>query len=279
MTEQNTSINQISKQNNNKTHNNFGISVSTMVGTVSAFLKASMSRLTITKDNIANLDKGTPVISSANKFVLTIPKTQGEPLVDPNTGKAITDWEGKPVGESGVVFYNAKDNAIQAAPTDGNAVIIINEVNEEQANKLQEKVLSLAKDPTNLTLANIKEILEYAQSELGLKDMYNSDNGFISKKMSSVGSQMRDANGNLWGRLKRDDRDVCQAVLIKGPLTFEKQSGEQGVVSQECKDEAVLVKQGDDVRLVQLDVFLRTYKNTDGSALTKDSITKAEYTA
>lgn len=275
MTSHDTSNNQKLEQINNK----FCNALAKMAKKVSTLLDASMSRLTITKDNIANLDKGTPVISSANKFVLTIPKTQGEPLVDPNTGKAITDWEGKPVGESGIVFYNAKDNAIQAAPTDGNAVIIINEVNEEQANKLQEKVLSLAKDPTNLTLANIKEILEYAQSELGLKDMYNSDNGFISKKMSSVGSQMRDSNGNLWGRLKRDDRDVCQAVLIKGPLTFKKQSGEQGVVSQECKDEAVLVKQGDDVRLVQLDVFLRTYKNTDGLALTKDSITKAEYTA
>ena len=128
-------------------------------------------------------------------------------------------------------------------------------------------------------LQNIKEVLEYAQNELGLKDMYNSDNGFISKKMSSISSQMRDANGNLWGRLKRNDRDICKAVLIKGPLTFKKQSSEQGVVSQECKDEAVLVKQGDDVRLAQLDVFLRTYKNTDASALTKDSITKAEYTA
>ena len=242
-------------------------------------LNASLSKLTITKDNVANIEEGTPVISSANKFVLTIPKTQGEPLVNPNTGKAITDWEGKPVGESGIVFYNAKDNAIQAAPTDGNAVIIINEVNEEQSNKLKEKVSSIASDPSKLTLQNIKEVLEYAQNELGLKDMYNSDNEFISKKMSSVGSQMRDANGNLWGRLKRDDRDVCKAVLIKGSLTFKKQSGEQGVVSQECKDEAVLVKQGDDVRLVQLDVFLRTYKNTDGSALTKDSITKAEYTA
>lgn len=242
-------------------------------------LNASMSKLTITKDNVANIEEGTPVISPANKFVLTIPKTQGEPLVNPNMGKAITDWEGKPVGESGIVFYNAKDNAIQAAPANGNAVIIINKVNEEQSNKLKEKVLSLASDWSKLTLQNIKEVLEYAQNKLGLKDMYNSDNGFISKKMSSVSSQMRDANGNLWGRLKRDDRDVCKAVLIKGPLTFEKQSGEQGVISQECKDEAVLVKQGDDVRLAQLDVFLRTYKNTDESALTKNSITKAEYTA
>ena len=105
-----------------------------------------MSKLTITKDNVANIEEGTPVISSANKFVLTIPKTQGEPLVNPSTGKAITDWEGKPVGESGIVFYNAKDNAIQAAPTNGNAVIIINKVNEEQSNKLKEKVLSLAFD-------------------------------------------------------------------------------------------------------------------------------------
>ena len=223
--------------------------------TKSPNLNASMSKLTITKDNVANIEEGTPVISSANKFVLTIPKTQGEHLVNPSTGKAITDWEGKPVGESGIVFYNAKDNAIQAAPTNGNAVIIINKVNEEQSNKLKEKVLSLAFDWSKLTLQNIKEVLEYAQNELGLKDMYNSDNGFISKKMSSVSSQMRDANGNLWGRLKRDDRDVCNAVLIKSPLTF------------------------DDVRLAQLDVFLRTYKNTDGSALTKDSITKAEYTA
>lgn len=80
--------------------------------TKSPNLNASMSKLTITKDNVANIEEGTAVISPANKFVLTIPKTQGEPLVNPNTGKAITDWERKPVGESGIVFYNAKDNAI-----------------------------------------------------------------------------------------------------------------------------------------------------------------------
>ena len=114
--------------------------------TKSPNLNASMSKLTITKDNVANIEEGTPVISSANKFVLTIPKTQGEPLVNPSTEKAITDCEWKPVGESGIVFYNAKDNAIQAAPTNGNAVIIINKVNEEQSNKLKEKVLSLASD-------------------------------------------------------------------------------------------------------------------------------------
>lgn len=258
--------------------------LSTHVTTTSAFLDRNLnnekiSRPSITKDNIANLDEGAPVISSANKFVITIPKTQGEPLVDPNTGKAITDWEGKPVGESGIVFYNAKDNAIQAAPTDGNAVIIINEVNKEQAIKLQEKILSLASDPSKLTLQDIKEVLTYAQDELGLKDMYNSDNGFISKKMSSVGEQTLDANGNLWGRLKRDDRDICYAVLVRGPLTFEKQSDGQGVVTQECKGDAVVINQGGDFRLVQLDVFLRTYKKANGEPLTINDIPNAEYKA
>lgn len=231
----------------------------------------------INSENISNLDKGAQVISSANKFVLTIPKTQGEPLIDPKTNKPITDWQGNPIGESGVVFYNAKDNATQAVPTDGTGVIIINEVNEEQSEKLKEKILSLAPDPTKLTLNQIKEILEYAQNELGLKDMYNSDNGFISKKMSSVGIETRDENKNLWGRLKRDDRDICQAVLVHGPITFEKESEGQGVVKQEAKGDAVLVKQGDDIRLIQLDVFLRTYKTSSGETLTPKSIPEAEY--
>jgi hypothetical protein len=60
------------------------------------------------------------VISAAQKFILPIPPLQdGAPLVYPSgqqdkdgesiEGQPISDWQGNPVGTSGIVFRNAKD--------------------------------------------------------------------------------------------------------------------------------------------------------------------------
>ena len=63
----------------------------------------------------------TPVISQAQKFILPVPAFDngGEepdyPINHELAGEPITDWQGNPVGETGVVFFNAKDQAWQAA--------------------------------------------------------------------------------------------------------------------------------------------------------------------
>src|SRR5262245_25643133 len=62
----------------------------------------------------------TAVISGAQKFIIPVPAygASGEPLIYPKShehaGQPIVDYEGKAIGERGVVFFNAKDQSWQA---------------------------------------------------------------------------------------------------------------------------------------------------------------------
>jgi len=219
---------------------------------------------------------GSPVISSAQKFILPVPglgKT-GEPLVYPDShekaGEQIVDWQGQPIGKHGVVFFNEKDQAYQAAPGDGKAVIIINEVTKDNARNLLNKVHEFVQDPAELTLEQLKEVLDYARQELRLKDMYNSDRDFIKSKMTPVDPRYLGHQGGepieSFGLMKRDDRDICQAVFVPGPFQFEGPAA----TAQLFPDGGVIVQQGDSVRGIQLDVFLRTYTHSDGRAIKAD---------
>jgi hypothetical protein len=137
-------------------------------------------------------DYSTPVISNAQKFIIPVPAfvQGGEPLVYPQSyekaGQPILDYTGKPVGDRGLVFFNGKDKSWQAVKGDGEGVIIINEVTQEQAKKLYQKVQELKPDPNNLTLDELKQVLSFAQQQLGLIDMYNSSRAFVQEKMTAV---------------------------------------------------------------------------------------------
>ena len=186
------------------------------------------------KSEQLDFEKGTEVVSGAQKFILPVPQFQdgGEPLVYPKgatdksgasiAGKPITDWEGKPIGqpgEKGVVFFNHKDQSWQAVKADGNGVIIMNQVDEKQGKALMDKI---GKDPSKLSLQEFKGVLEHASGSpdnkekpgLGLGDMYNSDRDFIKSKMNKL--ETSDSGIPQYGLHRRDDRDVCQAVYIGG---------------------------------------------------------------
>ena len=60
----------------------------------------------------------------------------------------------------------------------------------------------------------------------------------------------------------RDDRDVNQAIYIPGAFFFEGPAASP----QEFRDGGVIVEQGGKMRGVQTDIFVRTYKLSDGRA-------------
>jgi hypothetical protein len=222
-----------------------------------------------TTENL-NLNDGASVISSAQKFILPIPNLHGngEPLVYPDgddAGKQIADWEGNPIGDEGVVFFNAKDQAWQAVPADGTGVVIMNQATEEQAADLHQKIDTVLQGTgrtiSQLTLEETKEIITYAAQDLALDDMYNSDTGFIESKMTPVGPPSK---AEAFGVYKRDDRDICQAIYISGQGEFQGPAA----TPQKFEDGAVILQQGDSVRLIQPDAFEETYRNSDGSKLT-----------
>lgn len=211
----------------------------------------------------------TPVISQAQKFIIPVPAfdSKGEKLIYPpdheHAGELIKDWQGNPVGKTGVVFFNAKDQSWQAARGDGSAVIIINEVTEEQGEKIQDKIREFRHNPNDLSLKELKQVLTFAREGLGLGDMYNSTRQFVLEKMTPVISDHGSADnktGEAFGLMKRDDRDICQAVYVPGTFVFQGPAASPQVFASG----GVLVKQGEDIRGVQPEVFQRTYRHADG---------------
>ena len=234
--------------------------------------------LTVKRDEV-EWDNSINVVSGTQKFILPVGelKNGGEPLIDPDTKEPIVDWQGKPIGDKGVVFRNIKDQATQGVPGDGTGVIIFNEVNEEQATSMKEHIDSLADNPNDLSTKQIRGVIENAK-DLGLKDCYPSDKEFIANKMTSLGEE---TGTPAYGWHKRDDRDLCQAALLVSdgnkPMVFEG-------ATQHKADEGhiVAIRQPDGVdengepkysiRGAQTDVFLRTYKKDNGQDVDVQSL-------
>ena len=219
-------------------------------------------------------DRSTSVISSAQKFVIPVPAfgRSGEPLVypegDEKAGKPILDYEGKLIGERGLVFFNAKDKSWQAVAGDGEGVIIVNEVTKEQGDRLDEKIRGFQTDPNKLTLTQLKQVLDFARDELELGDMYNSDRSFVKANMTpAAADEVSRAGGKeieAYGLKKRDDRDICHAVYIPGKFVFEGPAASPQIF----EDGGVIVEQGGELRGVQPDVFMRTYRLQNGREIT-----------
>jgi hypothetical protein len=144
-------------------------------------------------------------------------------------------------------------------------------VTVDQADALHQHILSLNPDPAQLTLEQLKQVIAYAQEELDLGDMYNSDRKFITENMSPIDTWAA-ANSNaqsdsLYGLKKRDDRDISQAVYIPGRFEF----AGPAATPQRFENGGVIVQQQEDFRGVQPDVFLRTYSLSDGQPITEVS--------
>ena len=245
---------------------------------------------TVTQNQF-NFDRGTEVVSSAQKFIIPVPTFSetggGEDLVYPEGakdgdgksigGQPITDWKGNPIGgpgEKGVVFFNHKDQSYQAVKADGNGVVILNQVTDEQGKKLQDKI---GKDPGKLSLQEFKGALEYAHSDLGVGDMYNSDRDFIKSKMNAM--ENSETGVPQYGLHRRDDRDVCHAVYVEGQGEFKGPAA----TPQKFENGAVLLRQpnskaddGFSYRLIQPDAFKETYTNKNGTAIELDKMETQE---
>ena len=216
------------------------------------------------------------VISAAQKFVLPVAVfDDAEPLVYPRgtekAGQPITDWQGRPVGARGIVFFNAVDQCYQAAPADGKSVIIINEVTAAQEKDLKDFISALGQAGDKLSKASLARVIAHARDSLGLGDVYNSTDAFVRSKMtpvSKVSKSEHNGSERPCGRYKREDRDICDAVFVSGPGSFQ---GPAATPQQISARGAFIVRQVENgkpgYRMVDADVMLRTYLNADGSRL------------
>jgi hypothetical protein len=142
--------------------------------------------------------------------------------------------------------------------------------------KIYDKIKQFQTDPQKLSVDQLKKVLDYTRQELGLGDMYNSTRSFIKLKMTPVvASETPRAGGQpieAYGLMKRDDRDVCQAVYIPGRFVFEGPAA----TPQVFEDGGVIVKQGAEMRGVQPEIFIRRYQLADGKPITSPRDVKAQ---
>lgn len=221
-----------------------------------------MPRL-ITADQIDFGPKAsTPVVSDTLRFVIPVPAFEGggEPLAPPQGSGPFLDWAGKPISGRGVVFYNPDDRCYQAAHGDGSEVVIFGLITRHEANRLAAETAKSASDPNRLTLPQFKALLDFAARDLGQIAIYNSARAAVESTMVRAGPDTGIAD---YGLYRRSGQDLCDAVFVPGDGVFQGPAA----TPQEFTGGAVIVRQGDDIHLVQTTSFEATYKHPDGSAI------------
>lgn len=209
-----------------------------------------------------------PVVTSAQKFVVPVGRLpDADPLLYPpgteRAGQKITDWEGKIIGETGIVFFNAVDKCYQATPADGQSVIIFNEINSARAQNFVAFIRALGGDPNFMSKASILSIIRYA-ADLGVVDTYNSTDAYVRSNLMPLGEAAANWTERPFGWMRRSRQDVCHAVLVPGPALFK---GPAATPQQIPPCGAFILQQGTELRMVEISVMLRTYVNPDCSPL------------
>jgi hypothetical protein len=216
-----------------------------------------------------DFSRAKPVISAAQKYVIVVPLLDdADALVYPpasaQAGQPMRDRNGRPIGDKGIIFFNEVDRCYQAAAADGRSVIIVNEVTAQRARAIESFVRNRGEAADGLSRRSIELLLAYVRSELGLVDIYNSTDEFIRSTMKPVDGTVGVQAARPSGWMRRDDRDVCHAVFVRGPAQFE---GPAATAQQIPACGAFVLRQGREYRMIDAGVMLRTYMHPDSRPL------------
>lgn len=207
-----------------------------------------MRHLTI-QDFGFDRDRGTPVVSSARKFVIPVPA----------------------FGGTGLTFFNAKDASWQSVAGDGEGVIIVNEVTPEQGARITQRMRARSRDPAMLTEEQLNDVLREIREQLGLTDIYNSTRPFVETNMQRVSGSddlSAEEQRETFGLYARRVQDIGRAVYVSEPFSFAGPAG----TPQQFPNGGVIVQQAGGIRGVQPDVFSRTYRLADGRSIELDRL-------
>jgi hypothetical protein len=213
----------------------------------------------------SNIDfsNSTEVIGAGTRYIIFPGRFEGKPILDPDHGTLIKDWNNNTIEGSGFVFKNKKDNALQSIKDNGTSVIIINSCDEIKAKLIDEKITKYHKinKSENIKMEQIIEILEYINNDLELIDVYDSDTNYVINKLEKL-------NNGLY--IKIAENNICKAIYLNGKGSFEGPA----ITPQRFENGAVIINDGKETRLVQTDVFLKTYLDTNGNKIEDVSIIK-----
>jgi hypothetical protein len=207
------------------------------------------------------------LLNRSKRFVLPIPELPdgGEDLIcpdGPQQGTAIYLNEDGSV-QKGIVFYNHTDSGWQGVQGNGKEAIIINDLTEEQQNKLLVKINQIAPDIANISPSQIQAVLKYAREELKLGDMFDKGLESISRQMRFVDlSRSSPDLGNartFLGYMEVSKNDEHRAVRIDRGFYLD------GPVRQRYQNGAVVVKSGEYVWGVDKGVIQRNWVLKNGA--------------
>lgn len=216
---------------------------------------------TITADEIDfSPTMSTAVVSDTLRFVVPVPamadggaplrQVEGEAAGEPFIGK-----DGRPIEGPGLAFFNSDDGCNDFVRCDGRAVIIVGDMTEALGRRLDGKVRSLAADPGQLELADLRAVLAFATEGLGLI-AHSSRRDYVRDAMTPL-----DAAGiEAYGLHRRRGDQPCRAVFVAGAGRFLGPAATPQVFS----DGAVIIARQDSVWLCQPDRFETNYKHPDG---------------
>jgi hypothetical protein len=186
------------------------------------------------------------LLNRSKRFVLPIPTLPdgGEELRypdGPKKGEAIYSNKDGSI-QKGIVFANHTDSGWQGVQGNGQEAIIINDLSDEQANKLLTKIDSIVLDITRITPSQIQKVLSYAREELKLVDMFDKDLESIRQQMRFVDPEkglpnLTDARTFL-GYMEVSKDTEHKAVRIERGFSLE------GPVLQQYPKGAVVVTSG-----------------------------------
>jgi hypothetical protein len=223
---------------------------------------------TIAGDDV-DFSRATPVLSAAQKFVLPVGVLpDAEPLVHPlgteKAGQKITDWEGEPIGDRGIVFFNPTDKCYQAVPADGRSVVIFNEIDSIGAGLLSSRIRACGEPASNLSARSIARVIAFAAEVAGRSDIYNSTDAYVRSNFTVIGNATLDSDQRPLGWMRRNQSEIRHAVFVPGPGLFK---GPAATPQQIASDGAFILRHGAAFRMVERSVMLRTYMNLDCSPL------------
>lgn len=207
--------------------------------------------------------------STARKLVIAVPECRGDPLTGPD-GQFIKDRDGDPV--DGLVFTNRVASGhptLQAVRTNGKEVIIFNDLNDDQENKILDALRFTGRDffyndgyPNPLN--RIRQVIEFAAS-IGAGDVYNSSLDFVNGKMTYrdgrplqlQGGRLGNGEQLITARAQRNGEPVAFAVLEKAGTWH---GGPTAQAEDYVAGTIAIKNQDGSVHLVHPDMFVKTYQ-------------------
>jgi hypothetical protein len=214
------------------------------------------------------------------RFVIPVPALAGQPFVqpelmpdgstNPDAGKPLVDYKGRPIGGTGFAFFNHKDNCWQAMRTDGEGILIFNGVNEEKAAQLEEMVARFVSSPREFTIEKLREFLDLAAAR-GFGDRYDSTKTWAASNLvaSSESSSAGDPGIAHWGIHTRT-KDVCHAVFLPGEGVAYQDGTASPQVAEGNGLVIVLRKEGTSAA-VQPEVFAQSYRLATSESISDPS--------